>query len=528
MAALLLAYATSSACGGSGASVEDDAGVYTRQARDAGSRDAAILDATISPGSDVQVDPPPDQDSSCWTNPSTSPGSWLPLVHQPTFISNIALLLTDGTVMVHEQESEAWWRLTPDVNGSYRLGSWTQLSPMPAGYAPLWFASAVLPDGRVLIEGGEYNGGTGPAHQVYTNLGAIYDPKADAWQPVAPPVGWTTIGDAPSVVLPNGTFMLGSVSGGSNAQALFDAATLTWTSTGTGKADSNGEEGWTLLPNGSVLVIDTSNGTETETYDPAAGTWSDAGSTSVPLATSMTDHEIGPATVMPDGRVFAVGATGHTAVRGTDGKWTQGPDFPCHYVDDDGSAILLPNGHVLVSVGQGNPLFFEFDGASLHSLPTPAGTPTYWTLLLLPTGEVLGTGFTTNLGQTKSSPVELYAPSGSPDPSWAPTITAVPTTLARGATYSISGTQFNGLSQAVSYGDDVQAATNYPLVRITNNATAHVTYARTHDHSTMAVATGSKPVSTSFDVPTSIETGASELVVVANGIASSPVTVSIE
>jgi hypothetical protein len=86
--------------------------------------------------------------------------------------------------------------------------------------------------------------------------------------------------------------------------------------------------------------------------------------------------------------------------------------------------------------------------------------------------------------------------------------------------YSISGTQFNGLSQGSAYGDDAQAATNYPLVRITNNATGHVRYAKTHSHSTMAVATGSAMVSTQFDVPADIETGPSTLEVVANGIPS--------
>src|SRR5258708_23370764 len=96
-----------------------------------------------------------------------------------------------------------------------------------------------------------------------------------------------------------------------------------------------------------------------------------------------------------------------------------------------------------------------------------------------------------------------------------------------GTNYRISGTQFNGLSQAVGYGDAYQAATNFPLVRITNNATGHTFYARTHGHSTMAVATGSTTVSTMFDVPAGIEGGASTLVVVANGIASSSVVVNV-
>jgi hypothetical protein len=97
-----------------------------------------------------------------------------------------------------------------------------------------------------------------------------------------------------------------------------------------------------------------------------------------------------------------------------------------------------------------------------------------------------------------------------------------------GLDFRISGTQFNGLSGGSDYGDDALCATNYPLVRITNTATGHVFYARTHDHSTMAVATGKAKVSTMFDVPATAETGASTIEVVANGIASRPVAVTIQ
>jgi uncharacterized protein (TIGR03437 family) len=83
------------------------------------------------------------------------------------------------------------------------------------------------------------------------------------------------------------------------------------------------------------------------------------------------------------------------------------------------------------------------------------------------------------------------------------------------------------MSAAVGFGDDYQGATNYPLVRITNNASNHVFYCRTHNHSTMGVATGATPVSTQFDVPLSIETGPSTLVVVANGIPSIPVNLTV-
>jgi hypothetical protein len=43
----------------------------------------------------------------------------------------------------------------------------------------------------------------------------------------------------------------------------------------------------------------------------------------------------------------------------------------------------------------------------------------------------------------------------------------------------------------------------------------------------MGVATGATPVSTNFDVPAGAETGASTLVVVANGIASAAVAVAV-
>ncbi|MGA7200484.1 MAG: hypothetical protein WBX26_01535 [Candidatus Cybelea sp.] len=55
----------------------------------------------------------------------------------------------------------------------------------------------------------------------------------------------------------------------------------------------------------------------------------------------------------------------------------------------------------------------------------------------------------------------------------------------------------------------------------------NVVYARTRDHSAIGVATGTKRVWTYFHVPASMGSGSSSLVVVANGIASKPVTVTV-
>jgi hypothetical protein len=470
--------------------------------------------------------------------------TWTPLTNQPGVPVGTALLLTDGSVMAQQLTNDgfgtsSWWKLTPDANGSYINGTWTQLASMPSGYAPLWYASAVLPDGRVLVEGGEYNG----TSQVWTNQGAIYDPAGDVWTPVAPPSGWSNIGDAQSVILSNGTLMLANAV--TSQEALFNAATLSWTPTGSNKADGNDEEGWTLLPNGKVLTVDAVDLLNSELYDPSTGSWSTAGSTIVQLPQS-TSEEIGPAVLRPDGTVFATGGTSNTAIYNlTTGGWSVGPTFPSGLDIADGPAALLPSGNVLVDASPGVfqccYQFFEFNGTSLLSVPSPQhhtifDVPTSsfeGRMLVLPTGQVMFTDGATvaNSGgfQFKGpASVQVYSGAGVARVEWQPTISSAPATLILGSYNNlVSGTQFNGLSQGAAYGDDVQSATNYPLVRVINNSTGHVKYLKTHDHSTMGVATGNSPVSTLADLSTLIETGLSTLQVVANGIASNGVTVQV-
>jgi hypothetical protein len=460
---------------------------------------------------------------------ATQVGSWSPLTNQPTFQTDTALLLTDATVMVHEYNSPNWWRLTPNNLGSYIHGTWSQLASMQTGYGPLYFASAVLPDGRVLVEGGEYNCCGGDE----VTLGSIYDPTTNTWTKVNPPSGWTYIGDSPAVILPNGKFMMGQGASPSTLQVLFDASNLTWTSVGSGKADGFSEEGLALLPGGKVLTVDTEDGTNSETYNPSTAQWSSAGSTiaELPNAGGMgIVPEMGPLVQRPDGTVAAFGATTHTSVYDTaTGKWTQGPDYPGGNMMADAPGSILPSGNVLVFTSpffSPPGTFYEFDGTTFTQAPGTASSvnqPSFTARLLpLPSGHVL---YTVADGGTID--VEVYTPQGAPNNAWRPTITSVPSTVTHGASYTIKGTQFNGLSAGAAYGDDAQMATNYPLVRIRNNATGHIFWARTHNHSTMGIATGSTIVSTKFDVPATIETGASTIRVVANGIVSAPKTITV-
>ncbi|HXM24214.1 MAG TPA: hypothetical protein VN948_23360 [Terriglobales bacterium] len=469
---------------------------------------------------------------------------WQRLQNQPTFRAGAMLLLTDGTVLVHEepQNGQNWYKLTPDIQGRYVNGTWTKVASLPKGYSPLFFGSAVLPDGRVVIEGGEFNNGK----EVWATLGAVYDPVKDQWKSIQPPGGWNYIGDATATVLPDGTLMQVDCCDLPPMAALLDAKTLTWTPTGANKFDGYKKEGLTLLPNGNVLDVDTyvlkyqRGGKNSEIYDPSAGAWSSAGSTVAQLwdsaancgGKSKANHEIGAAVLRPDGTVFATGANscaaGHTAIYDSNARtWTAGPDFPNGLNIADGPAALETNGKVVMMASPGfqkrPATFFEWDGSSLTQVSGPPRAPKESSfpghLLELPSGQLLFTDF--------SSDVEVFTPRGTYNKAWKPTVTSSPRMVTRGKSYVIHGTQFNGLSQGAMYNDDFQDATNYPLVRIVNLATKHVFYCRTHDHSTMAVATGSEPVSTHFDVPTSMETGGSSLYVVANGIPSAPVAVTV-
>ena len=492
--------------------------------------------------------------------PAVTSGVWIALTHAfPGATPGTALQLTDGTVIMHDECTSNWYRLTPSAAGSYAAGAWRLMAAMPGGYSPLYFASSVLPDGRLMVNGGEYDGaGCLPK---FTGAGALYFPSTNVWKAVSRPASYTGgVGDADSVILPNGDYMLQNVVSG-DPEAIAHVApqpgfTVSWSSTGTGKADGNDEEGWTLLANGNVLTVDVGKGSgaksPAEIYSQTTGAWTSAG-TAPNILVDPAAVEIGPAVRLPSGAVFQVGANscgkatcaGHTAIYSATGHWTAGPDLPKisggFYDSTDGPAAILPDGNVLVQASPAyacldpnthkpSPYcspshFFEYDGTSLTRVNEPSTAPTDASfegrMLVLPTGQILWS-------DTYGGNVEIYTPKGSPNASWRPTITTVPATLARGhGNNALTGTRLHGVSNGAAYGDDVQTASNYPLVRITNTATGHMCFAYVHDHTT---------THTLFDMPSATSpawmlqcaTGAGKLQVIVNGIASTAVAVTVQ
>jgi hypothetical protein len=469
-----------------------------------------------------------------------------------------AFLLTDGTVMMQEFNSffgatwasRRWWKLTPDQTGSYRKGSWSRLAD--SHLARTYFASSVLADGRVVVCGGEYSDASGTIKNDWNNTCEIYDAGADTWtlfasptNPGTVPVQWDEIGDGSCTVLPDGTFLLGSVDSANVAK--LDPSTLTWMAMnprqGVGTSD---EDSWVLMPDNTIVAPSCQNPPTTWVYNIATDLWHQRNS--LPVSIIDVKDEIGPALLRYDGTAFFLGANQHTAIYSPTAspQWSNGPDLPDQNGKKigiaDGPAALMVNSNVLFGAGESNAQgdwtspcwFFEFDGTTFNRTNDPPNNdcPTYSTrLLLLPDGDIMF------CREGDSSFYAYHSEVAAPQDSFRPVIQICPTNIVPGSTIQISGLQFNGLSQAVAYGDDSQTPTNYPLVRILHKESGHVRYCRTSNHTTvdtnghtvpsMGVATGAVVITTNVVIPDNIDLGDSSVFVVANGIPSQPFDVAI-
>jgi hypothetical protein len=461
--------------------------------------------------------------------------TWTPLVHQPGADVGAMLQLRDGRILVHEEQSgdsTAWHILTPDSTGSYINGTWSSGGHLPTGYAPWFFGSQVLMDGKtVVIEGGEYNLG----RSAWTTKGAIGTISGNSltWTNNNPPTGWTTLGDAESVLLADGTYMQSNCCTAQNA--LFNGPN-SWTATGSVNQSNNDESGFTLLTNDLVLTVDTKSsscGTSqgSELYNQGTGVWS-CGPTLPAQLYNPNDEELGAAVMMYNNKVFQFGGNVvATAIYDVaSNTWTSGPT-PAGGLDQaDGPAALEPNGKVLAMLSpglfNGGCQFVEYDPTAntLTNTANPANCPGDSSyvghLMMLPTGQIMFTDF--------SGTVEIYTPASGVVAGVAPSINPISGTLNSPSTNNVlSGTQLNGLTENNAYGDDYQGATNYPLVRLVQVAAPNgVYYATTHNETTHSIAP-STPNSGEFDVPAGLPSGNYDLYVVANGIESNAIVVDV-
>jgi hypothetical protein len=210
-----------------------------------------------------------------------------------------ATLLVDGRVLVAGGTSDGVNALASAEIYDPITGNWTTTAAMMA--ARCYPTATLLPDGRVLVAGGAI----GPRDNPALASAEVYDLATGKWAATSAMAKDRQAHTA--TMLPNGRVLVvgGEDSSGTRLSSveIYDPATGTWTATG---ALANGRKWHTanLLPNGKVLVVGGAGNAvypaDAELYDPATGTWAIDGRVNTPRYWHT-------ATLLPNGKVLIAG-----------------------------------------------------------------------------------------------------------------------------------------------------------------------------------------------------------------------------
>ena len=348
-------------------------------------------------------------------------GAWTLAGHMavPRY-NQTATLLRDGRVLVAggQDESVAGQSLASAELYDPRSNIWAVAPAMTM--ARTGHSAALLPDGRVLVAGGDTRDAAGPT----SPSAELYDPRIPdgSIPPVTRPRAQCTatlLRDG-RVLVAGGVYALPSTLARSSAE-LYDPRTGTWALTGS-MTTARASQTATLLRDGRVLVAGGFDSAGilagAELYDPTTGRW-------MPTGSMMAARAYQTATLLPDGRVLVAGgpgASGATLASAelydpTTGRWRTAGRMGAARASQ--TATLLPDGRVLVAGGVSGKANTVLASAELYDPRTGRWTRTGGmsdaraghTATLLRGGTVLVTG-----GQEDTSSgaalysAEVYAP----------------------------------------------------------------------------------------------------------------------
>jgi hypothetical protein len=344
------------------------------------------------------------------------------LWHTVTLLPNGQVLAAGGTDFPGFRSTDTSERWDP------ASGTWLDTPSFSSSFPRNRQATSLLPDGRVLMTGGQVSGvATG-----ILNSWLTYDPATNAWS--NPGAMLSQHAEHVQVTLQDGRVLVAGgfndnrSSAATNAVELFDPAHGTWAA-GAPLPHPVADATATLLRDGSVLVAggDSSGVQRADAvrYDPARNAWSSAGS----FADARETHV---AALLPDGKVLIAGGRGVSATYlssasvydpATNG-WTT--VAPMAVARDEATAATLPNGKVLVIGGANGSLYFNtaelFDPATNTWSPAASmgATRGRSASTLLADGRVLavgGEGIEAGARTTSAlSSAEIYTPDGWPFP----------------------------------------------------------------------------------------------------------------
>jgi len=266
--------------------------------------------------------------------------------HTATLLPSGKVLMVGGLVMPFPAPSLASTELYDPATNAWSIGA-------PMIESRTRHTATPLPDGRVLVVGGLnvtlHDGGLFPSQP----RGAeIYDPTANRWSTTAP-IGFRRLGQT-ATLLPDGRVL---VAGGQDdsgrflkSTEIYDAVQDRWISAAPMATARFGHVA-TLMPDGDVLVAgglgEVNLGlTTAELYDPRTNLW-------VTVASMAESHSADTATLLRTGLVLVVGATGASRAELYDlahNRWSlTGPSMDRY----QHSATRLSDGRVLIVGGYG-------------------------------------------------------------------------------------------------------------------------------------------------------------------------------
>lgn len=305
-----------------------------------------------------------------------------------------ATLLADGKVLITGGDSGLRGQPNP-VTATCEVydpvtGAWSDAAPMSRRRAA--HAALRLPDGRVLV-----GGSSGSRSDRNYGRPEVYDPRADAWQAVAPTDLWLY---ASAVQLPDGRVLFAGgaaeLGDGPRQTVLYDPVADRW-SPGPRTVTEHANHSLLLLRSGEAFIVagtgayNSGLSRRSERFDPSATPPPADTEQGIWQAAAAAKWGEGPVSVgLADGKVLMAGGVdwvGSPPVRADTqvydpqaDTWTDA--LPMNTVRARALAALLPEGKVLVAggetngVGDVNGSTFETTSAELRDPVTGTWTST--------------------------------------------------------------------------------------------------------------------------------------------------------
>ena len=282
-------------------------------------------------------------------------GTWsaAPSVHTPRD-GHTATLLPNGNVVIAGGEDN---NLALDASEVYSptMGSWTVSGNLNVARSN---ASAVLlPNGSILIAGGCVSnclGATTASAELYSSMNAKWS-STGAMSKARTYFSMVLLANGEVLVAGGCTGLnANGCSGVTNKAEIYNPSTDKWTATGSMIA-ARGNLSATLLPNGKVLVAGGINGIgnpigTAELYNPATGKWTATGN----MITARDEHT---AILLSTGNVLVAGGEDSNSVttsktelyNPSTGKWTATGNLNTSRLEH--TMTMLMNGNVMITGG---------------------------------------------------------------------------------------------------------------------------------------------------------------------------------